>query len=184
MKIKCNICSTGFYKLRHGKYGAFGGCSNYPVCRSTMKIHDLVFEFFVEKGINVYRWKKECYKCGKHTDVYSYFLYYELEQLDESYQSVHGLGLGDVPWIDNRLKHEIPSIKECYSKFTDSTYIANMCVYCGVLQGKNYVVDDPHEIMTELFHDRSMEQYFFRKISIDEKDIELRNEFYHLFKDE
>jgi DNA polymerase-3 subunit epsilon len=39
MTIKCKRCS-GYYKLRSGKFGEFYGCSNYPRCRSTMKVEE------------------------------------------------------------------------------------------------------------------------------------------------
>ena len=171
MKIHCNDCS-GYYGMKTGKYGEFGGCSNYPNCTSTIKLHDLVFRFFVEEGICVYKWKKGCYKCKKKTDVYSYFLYYQLEKLDESYSAAHGLGIGDVTWIDNYLKDNISTIKDCYSRITNSVYTANTCQHCGSLQGKNYVVDDPHEIMTELFQEKSMNKFLHSRIRAKDTDIE------------
>lgn len=180
MKIKCNNCN-GNYVLRIGKYGEFGGCSNYPNCKSTIKLYDLIFRFFIEEGIRIYKWKRECYKCNNETDVYSYFLFYQLEKLNESYSSLHGLGIGDVYFIDNYLKNTIATIKNCYSNFIKSTYIANICQHCGTLQGKNYVVDDPHEIMTELFHEKSMNKFLHSIINVKDSDIGLRDEFYKIF---
>ncbi len=37
MDVKCKKCQ-GHYLLRQGKYGLFAGCSNFPRCRSTMKL--------------------------------------------------------------------------------------------------------------------------------------------------
>lgn len=180
MKIDCNNCS-GHYILRAGKFGEFGGCCNYPNCNSTIKLHELIFRFFIKKGIHVYKWERECYKCKQDADVYSYFLFYQLEELDDGYGSTHGLGIGDVSWIDNWLKSNIPTVKDCYSKFINSTYTANTCQHCGALQGKNYVVDDPHEIMNELFHEKSMDNFLYSTITIKETDTGLRNEFYRIF---
>lgn len=180
MNIKCNDCN-GEYVLREGKYGEFGGCSNYPNCTSSLKLHDLIFRFFVSEGINLYKWSRECYKCKKDTEIYSYYLYYQLEKLDESFNSAHGLGIGDVSWIDNYLKNNISSVKECYSNVIKSIYTANTCQHCGSLQGKNYVVDDPHEIMTELFHEKSMHKFFYSSIDVKETDNTLKNEFYRIF---
>ncbi len=180
MKIQCNDCS-GHYALRTGKYGEFGGCSNYPNCNSTIELHDLVFKFFIEEGIFVYKWQKECYKCKEEADVYSYFLFYQLEKLDESYSAVHGLGIGDVSWVDNYLKNNISTIKDYYSNAINSTYTANTCHHCGSLQGKNYVVDDPHEIMTELFHEKSMNKFFHSRIRVKDTDFDLRDEFSRIF---
>ncbi|MFC5044674.1 topoisomerase DNA-binding C4 zinc finger domain-containing protein [Aquimarina hainanensis] len=100
MNIKCNDC-TGHYVLREGKYGEFGGCSNYPKRTSSLKLHDLIFRFFVEEDINLYKWSRKCYKCKKDAEVYSYYLYYQLEKLDECFNYSHGLGIGDLSWIDN-----------------------------------------------------------------------------------
>lgn len=180
MKIQCSDCD-GYYTLKSGKYGEFGGCSNYPKCTSTIKLHDLVFQFFIEDGIQVFKWERTCYSCNKKTDVYSYFLFYQLEKLDKTYTAAHGLGIGDVSWIDNYLKNRILTIKNCYSKYINATYTANTCQHCGRLQGKNYIVDDPHEIFTELFHEKSMHKFFHTSIAVNETDTELRNEFMKIF---
>ena len=37
MEVKCKRCD-GVYRLRSGKFGVFAGCSNFPQCRSTMKL--------------------------------------------------------------------------------------------------------------------------------------------------
>ena len=37
MDVMCKNCD-GVYRLRSGKFGIFAGCSNYPRCRSTMKL--------------------------------------------------------------------------------------------------------------------------------------------------
>ena len=41
MEIKCKQCD-GFYKLRDGRFGVFAGCSNYPRCKSTLKLYEFV----------------------------------------------------------------------------------------------------------------------------------------------
>lgn len=173
MKIKCRTCDEGFYKVREGQYGLFGGCSKFPNCKSTIKLSNLVFEFLLNRGINIYCWERECYKCHNNTPVYSYFLYYELEDLDKTFTLMHGLGLGDIPWIDNQLMKDIKTIKKCFSKTTESIYTANVCSHCGALQGRNYIVDDPHEIMHDLFHDRTMNKYIYKTLSVTNNDIEL-----------
>jgi ssDNA-binding Zn-finger/Zn-ribbon topoisomerase 1 len=172
MKIKCKSCD-GCYKVRESQYGLFGGCSKFPNCKFTIKLSDLVFEFFSNRGIDIYCWERECYKCKKKTLVYSYFLYYSLEELDSIFTVMHGLALGDISWLDNFLSHDIETIKKCFSKTTNSSYIANICIHCGALQGRNYVVDDPHEIMQDLFHDHCMEKYLYKTISVTNNDLEL-----------
>jgi len=173
MKIKCRLCNKGYYKVRESQYGLFGGCSTFPNCKSTIKTPDLIFEFLINRGVDIYSWDKECYKCYNKTKVYSYFLYYELEELDDIFSMLHGLGLGDLSWVDNQLIKKIETIKNCFSKTTKSSYVANTCNHCGALQGRNYVVDDPPEIFQELFHDHSMEKYLFHTFPVTEYDSEL-----------
>lgn len=166
MEIGCKQCN-GHYKLRDGKFGVFAGCSNYPRCKSTMKLFEIVQTFIQERGINIYRWEKVCWKCGKPTPVYSYYLDYELEELDEYLSSCGTVGLGDLTYIDQLLAKEIPSIQLRYSNTTKSKYMANTCTHCGALQGRNYVVDDPHEIIGELWHDHNMVKYLYKTIHLE-----------------
>lgn len=167
IRVPCNQCN-GHYKVRDGKYGMFAGCSNYPTCKSTLKLPDLVLKYLEIYGLNIYRWDKECYKCGKKTPVYSYYLDYDLAELDEIF-SMGGptVGLGDLSYIDELLSKQIPAIQMRYSRTTNSKYMANTCEHCGALQGRNYVVDDPHEIIGELWHDRGMEKYLYRHLEIE-----------------
>ncbi|MCQ2022865.1 hypothetical protein [Clostridium butyricum] len=45
------------------------------------------------------------------------------------------------------MEKEYKFIQKKFSNATKTSDIANICLYCGTLQGKNYVVDDPHEII-------------------------------------
>lgn len=172
MKIKCKACN-GHYKVRESQYGLFGGCSKFPNCKSTIQLPDLVFEFLSNRGVDIYCWEKECYRCKKNTFVYSYFLYYSLEELDGIFTMMHGLGLGDISWLDNFLIDNFKTIKKCFSKTTKSYYAANTCIHCGALQGRNYVVDDPHEIVQDLFHEHSMDKYLYKTVSVTNNDSKL-----------
>ena len=169
VQIPCGICD-GHYKVREGKYGIFAGCSNYPTCKSTLRLPDLALKYIQHYGLNIYHWDKECYKCRKKTTVYSYYLDYDLADLDEFF-SMGGptIGLGDLSYVDELLSKQIPTIQLRYSNTTKSKYMANTCEHCGALQGRNYVVDDPHEIIGELWHDHGMGKFLFQKIEI--KDI-------------
>lgn len=169
MTIKCRQCG-GSYQLRDGRYGVFAGCSNYPRCRSTLKLYELAAEFIRQRGINVYCWERCCWKCGKSTPVYSYYLSYELEELDEYFGSFPPVGLGDLTWVDQLLAREIPTIQMRYSHTVNASYMANTCVHCGALQGHNYVVEDPHEIIGPLWLDRAMGQYLYKTVYLDNPD--------------
>jgi hypothetical protein len=134
-----------------------------------MKLLDIITEFIDNYGINIYRWEKVCWKCGKKTKVYSYFLNYDLGDSDDILNFHYGaIGLGDIEYVDRILQKEISTIDLCYSNTTRSQYVANKCEHCGALQGHNYVVDDPHEIIGELWHNRDMEKYLYRKIFVED----------------
>lgn len=166
LQIPCDSCN-GYYKLRDGKYGIFAGCSHYPACRSTLSLPNYVLKYLQTYGLNIYCWEKECYRCGKKTPVYSYYLDYDLAGLDELF-SLAGptVGLGDLSYIDELLSTKIPTIQMRYSKTTHTKYMANTCKHCGALQGRNYVVEDPHEIIGELWHDRDMEKFLYLHLDL------------------
>lgn len=174
--VNCENCN-GHYIVKTGQYGDFAGCSNFPTCKSTKSIDYLVLKFIEEFGVNIYSWNRKCYKCGKETRVYSYFLSYDLSEIDEYFQMCFdNVGLGDIRAIDVELQDKIPTIKECYSKTINQRYIANTCEHCGALQGKNYVVDDPHEIFSDLNYNKNMKKYLFanltmKDVSVIAKDI-------------
>lgn len=164
-RIRCQECD-GNYILRDGKFGVFAGCSNYPRCRSTKKLYEVVLEYIRIYGIGIYRWDRECWKCKKKTAVYSYYLDYELAELDEFFNSgLPAVGLGDLAYIDGLLSQKYATIQKRYSNTTHSSYMANTCSHCGALQGRNYVVEDPHEIVEELWHSRGMDKFWIETIA-------------------
>lgn len=173
LKIKCPKCN-GYLLLRSGKYGDFVGCSNFPNCRNSMSINNLIYLFYKQYGFNLYGWNIKCWKCGKETKVYSYFPLYDLSFCDEHFGYYAGKGLGDLPSIDKYLIENYKNIKVKYSYTTKTSYTANVCEHCGSLQGRNYVVDDPHEIMGSLYHNKDMEQYFIENIAYDKVQLELQ----------
>lgn len=180
IKIACSCCD-GQYKIREGKYGIFAGCSRFPFCKSTLSLPDLVLKYIETHGIGLYCWERVCWRCGEKTKVYSYYLDYELHDLDELFGNGGPLiGLGDLSYVDALVSKEIPSIKECYSKTTKSKYMANTCQHCGVLQGRNYVVDDPHEIIAELWMERGMGKFFYKTIEISDSGV-LKEDMKRLF---
>lgn len=166
-RISCDKCN-GNYIMRTGKYSDFAGCTNYPKCKSIIKVHDYVFKYIEENGVDIYKWNKICWKCKELTCVYSYYLGYELEEFDEYFSGEFWTpGLGDLPFLDACMTRKFKTIKFRYSNTTKSGYISNGCIHCGALQGKNYVVDDPHEIMGSLIHKKDMEKYWYDTIMVN-----------------
>ena len=171
-QIKCHLCD-GHYKIRNGKFGNFAGCSNYPKCTSTIKIHDFVFEYIKTYGFNIYAWERVCWKCGKNTKVYSYYLNYDLSKVDDFFENLGNIGLGDLGSIDKYLLNKYANVNVQFSKTVNESYVANTCEYCKALQGRNYVVDDPHEIMNELMFERDMSKYWVENIPCEKTGITL-----------
>jgi ssDNA-binding Zn-finger/Zn-ribbon topoisomerase 1 len=169
-QIKCRSCD-GHYKIRGGKFGDFAGCSNYPQCKSTLKIHDFVFEYIKAYGINVYAWEKACWKCGKNTKVYSYYLNYDLAEADDYFEHLGNIGLGDIGSVDKYLSDKYSTINVRFSKTVNGSYMANTCEYCRALQGRNYVVEDPHEIMNDLMFDHDMDKYWVENIPCEKAGV-------------
>ena len=167
--LSCKKCS-GNYILRDSKYGLFFGCSNFPKCKSTANFTDILYDYFSKSGIKIYRWEKECWKCAQKTDVYSYYMHYELGFIDEYLEATGCIGLGDIKILDRIIMDRIPTIKSIYSKTMNRRYIANTCSHCEALQGYNSVIVDPHEIFTELTYHHSMDKYLYEIIDI--ADIE------------
>jgi len=183
--INCKECN-GHYVVRESEYGVFAGCSNFPKCKSKMKLHELVGEFILKYGLGIYKWEKNCWKCSKGIPVFSYYLGYELENLDEYFSYyIPAPGIGVLTFIDRILLEKYSTIQIRYSKTTDTNYIANVCPHCNSLQGYNYVVEDPHEIFINLFHQKNMEEKFLleRILVKDVKPIlQDLKEFYDLPK--
>lgn len=177
-EIKCKSCN-GHYVVRSGKFGEFAGCSNYPKCKSTLKIRDLVLEYIKTYGINIYAWDKICWKCGKSTKVYSYYLNYDLGQIDVYFKQISSIGVGDISTLDKLLSLKYPTICVKFSKTENRSYWANTCQHCKTIQGRFYVVEDPHEIMDELF-DNGMDKYFIENIPYEKAKVFL-NELMSFF---
>lgn len=165
-RVICPNCG-GELKIRDGKYGCFVGCSNYPRCRTTKSLTQLIYLFFKENGFKIYKWQRKCWKCGEITSVYSYYPLYELGLAYDLFEFFSGMGLSNIPSLDIVMSQIYPTIKKSYSKTIAESYVANHCAHCKAIQGYNYVVTDPHEIHNELEFEYSMDKYFDRHIPFD-----------------
>lgn len=125
-------------------------------------------------GCLTYGWKRECYKCKRVTIVYTYYLGYDLYELDCSFDGLWGIGLGDIEPVDVALSKKYKTIYESYSNTVNYSYMANHCEHCGAIQGKNYVVDDPHEILGDL-ENRRLGIYLIENIPCHETGLTLHD---------
>lgn len=101
---------------------------------------------------------RECWKCNKEIPVVApgALNYYYLDDADEDHPDDNALIwlkgesptlFSDVEYLDpmmvEYLQEHYPFYKYTYSKFIDSSYWANTCKFCGVLQGDNFLHDEP-----------------------------------------
>lgn len=162
--VRCKECN-GHYIIREGTTGTFAGCSNYPRCRSTVSVEEFVYRHFAMNGINVYCWNKFCWKCNKATPVYSYYLKLDLSKVTDLFKYDAEVGIGSFESLDRCLRLAYPSITQKYSRTVNGIYTANTCVHCGSLQGRNYVVEDPHEIFHEYFFEENLDKFLVARIN-------------------
>lgn len=131
-----------------------------------------------ENGIAIYAWKRECYKCHKETTVYSYYIIHDLKKVlwgNFGLDQCPEIGLGYIPALDKLVAEHFPAaaIRQRYSNSEGESYFANGCSHCDCLQGRYYVVDDPHEIIDDLWDDDgNMEKYLVETISVPEPIID------------
>lgn len=101
---------------------------------------------------------RECWKCAKEIPVVApgAVNYYYLNYADEDHPDDNDLiwVKGEDPTLFSDVEHldqpvlaylneHYPFYKYTYSKFIGSSYWANNCKYCGVLQGDNYLHEEP-----------------------------------------
>lgn len=88
--------------------------------------------------IPVYKWSRECWKCGKETPAVSYYL-----ELNFFYS------IGEIEKLDRFLRENYSFVKEKYSKTMGRRVIANVCVHCGSLQGNWFISREIFEMCVD-----------------------------------
>lgn len=76
--------------------------------------------------------------------------------------------------MDKSLAKRYPTIKMQYSKKAHSKYMDNSCRYCGAIQGKNYAVQVPDEIMEVLYDEKpymAMKRYTIGAFTLKEGNV-------------
>jgi hypothetical protein len=98
--------------------------------------------------------KRICWACNNNTPLIAlgaksfYSLEYEYAdkpvwaQREEDPVLFQNIDMLDE-FISGLLQKDFPFFKYTYSKFARESYWANTCVACGVLQGDNYLFDEP-----------------------------------------
>jgi len=136
-----------------------------------------VYDHLLQSGIKIYKYRKTCWKCGKQTDIYTYFLGKQLESemgkeyMPHRYYIKNGnlfdrIGLGSITALDKYLATIYPTIKVKFSKQMGESYYMNCCQYCDAHQGINYTVYRPIELM-------ETENINIKKYECNSIDIEL-----------
>ncbi|PPE05933.1 topoisomerase DNA-binding C4 zinc finger domain-containing protein [Williamsoniiplasma lucivorax] len=166
--MKCTN-DEGVLKLKHGSYGYFIGCTNFPKCKTTINSKEFIKNILSKEGVNIYCWKRECWKCKETTPVYAYLINYQLSKYIKEFEQ-----FGDLFGPDHSSEDEIttwmlaniPSIKKMYSKTVGAKYPANTCVNCGVLQGAFMIFSEPDSLFCILGD--HLEDMVWKNISYNE----------------
>lgn len=129
---------------------------------------EIVEELRALKDIPIYKWNQTCWKCRKETSVVSYDL-----------SAGYNFHIGDILKLDEVLVLNYPFVKKVFSKTMEKETIANICIYCGALQGNWYVRDSlidiisPEDVDLDKLTDKRLPNNLeFEDLSIDRKDIE------------
>lgn len=166
----CRKCN-GKYVLRNGKYGYFYGCNHFPTCKSTRSIADFTYDILLKKGLAIYEFETECWKCHKHIKVISYFPIFDLCNIDSNIEKIKEMKvirLSILDGIDKMLEEEYSHIKEVYSKKAGFSYTANTCEHCGALQGSTMALSNVFKKLYLAFKTTGVNQFIVKRIQIDE----------------
>lgn len=157
-----------------------------PSSDSRFCLAELIFDYLCDQGgINIYQWGTHCQNCDGYIFLYSYYLFYELEELSSSFELFQGLGVGDIAWIDNKLMCQFPTIRKSQEKSSTgevSQVVTNYCAWCGMSQSKNSVVVQPEEILIDLYVKRDMEKHLYKIIPVTKSDKELLEDLKNYFQ--
>ncbi|MGB8453107.1 MAG: topoisomerase DNA-binding C4 zinc finger domain-containing protein [Anaerocolumna sp.] len=174
MNFSCELCD-GHYVVRHGTYGAFFGCSNYPKCRSTKTIEEKTYSWFEKQGIRIYEVEQPCWKCGKPIKLRSYFPHLDLmlDQPDLAQKfDLSIIRLGIIETLDQYLSSKYQEIYTRFSKKFGGEYTANNCPYCNSLQGSTMSLDTAFGYLTDLIRKhQSITKHIAETIAVTETTL-------------
>lgn len=139
---KCPLCQVGFLEIKPGNGMMIVKCNNQNQCQYVMLLSEFIFQFFQENGIKIYQWPIECWKCQKNIYVYTYLPSYQLKQVLKNF-TFHFGGLGLFPTLDEYLKNNYQTISDYFNPKLNKTVVDNICIYCGVAQGKYAITINP-----------------------------------------
>jgi len=83
-------------------------------------------------SIPLRKWKQECWKCGRQTEVVSYVISDEMDNCI----------IGSHEKVDAILRDEYSFIEKLYSTWMKRWTTGNKCVHCGAFQGNGYIEHD------------------------------------------
>lgn len=116
--------------------------------------------------IPIYKWKNECWKCQKETDVVSY-----------DFVFLNNHSIGDIKEIDEELMKIYPFVKEKYSYTQKRKVIANTCIHCGALQGNFFIAEDLLFKFNEEGPENLIDRTIPNIISVDNLPIERSDDY-------
>ena len=104
----------------------------------------------IEEDIQIRKWKRDCYRCNKSTEIVTYIL-------DEN---EFGCVIGSHAEIDEILKTIYPQVENVFSKTQRRWLIGNKCQHCGAYQGEYFI---EHELVWDAglyYYDNSYDTTF------------------------
>jgi len=109
------------------------------ISRPTNPEKSISRELSAIKEIPIFKWSKNCWKCGEETPVVSY-----------DFQAGFNYTIGDVEKLDMVLMEKYPFVRRVLSKTMGHIVIANTCVHCRGLQGNWFIREDLLEMPYEV----------------------------------
>ena len=111
-----------------------------------------IYQYLSKNGVDVYAYTRQCWCCGRDTTIYSYYLDVQIKNaLGASYVKkidyFSNLGLGYIDKLDNEIMNRVKTVTKAYSKTMERAYVLNTCSHCGAIQGINFTVFRPEELM-------------------------------------
>jgi hypothetical protein len=116
--------------------------------------------------IPIYKWKHECWKCGKENDIVSY-----------NFIFMYNHSIGDIEEIDRELMKIYPFVKEVYSYTQKRMVIGNTCIHCGAYQGNFFVIEEMLEQFNEHGEEDLIDKNIPNMINFDNIPVEREDNF-------
>jgi hypothetical protein len=132
------------------------------------EMEDAIDELNKMVEIPIYKWKHDCWKCKKETDMVSY-----------DFVFLYNHSIGDIKKLDEILLRKYSFVKNIYSKTQRKMVIANTCIHCGSLQGNFFVGKELMDMQYVEDMDKSIDMNILNKLQFEDFPNYEDDEFIH-----